>query len=55
MEASDNKVEGGSRRVPTGIGFVTPTSKFKRRMVSAIRDFQPGCGREAASNSGLSR
>ncbi|KAH1056328.1 hypothetical protein J1N35_034393 [Gossypium stocksii] len=31
------------------------TPKFKRRKVSAVWDFPPGCGRVTASNLGLSR
>ncbi|KAH1129859.1 hypothetical protein J1N35_001237 [Gossypium stocksii] len=34
---------------------VTPTSKFKRHKVSAVRDFSPRCGRVTASNLGLTK
>ncbi|KAH1114485.1 hypothetical protein J1N35_007863 [Gossypium stocksii] len=35
--------------------LVVPTLEFKRRRVSAVQDFPPGCGRMAAPNSGLSK
>ncbi|KAH1098066.1 hypothetical protein J1N35_014987 [Gossypium stocksii] len=34
---------------------VVSAPKFKRRKVSAVRDFLPGCGRVTAPNFGLSR
>ncbi|KAH1082711.1 hypothetical protein J1N35_022472 [Gossypium stocksii] len=51
--------EGSSRKVmakvPAEIERVVSTPKFKRRRVSAVRDFPPRCGRVTASNFGLSR
>ncbi|KAH1130338.1 hypothetical protein J1N35_001716 [Gossypium stocksii] len=41
--------------VTTGFEHVTIIPKFKRRKVSAIRDFPPGCGRGATTDLGLSR
>ncbi|KAH1097101.1 hypothetical protein J1N35_014022 [Gossypium stocksii] len=35
-------------------GRVASAPKFKRRKVSAIRDFPPGCGRVTAPNFGSS-
>ncbi|KAH1097028.1 hypothetical protein J1N35_013949 [Gossypium stocksii] len=32
-------------KVTTGFEHVTTMPKFKRRNVSAVRDFLPGCGR----------
>ncbi|KAH1122493.1 hypothetical protein J1N35_005653 [Gossypium stocksii] len=34
---------------------VVSAPKFKRRRVSVVRDFPPGCGRVTASNFGLCR
>ncbi|KAH1122195.1 hypothetical protein J1N35_005355 [Gossypium stocksii] len=53
MEASDNRTEGGHGRVSTGSALAVSTPKFKRRRVSAVRDFPPGYGRVTASNNGL--
>ncbi|KAH1097516.1 hypothetical protein J1N35_014437 [Gossypium stocksii] len=53
MEASDIKTEGGHGRVSTESVLAVSTPKFKRRSVSAVRDFLPGCGRVTASNYGL--
>ncbi|KAH1082661.1 hypothetical protein J1N35_022422 [Gossypium stocksii] len=39
--------------VPTGYEHLAATPKFKRRKVSAVRDFPPGCGRVTASKFGL--
>ncbi|KAH1122040.1 hypothetical protein J1N35_005200 [Gossypium stocksii] len=41
--------------VTTGFEHVTTTPKFKRRKVSAIRDFSPGYGRGATTDFGLNR
>ncbi|KAK5833510.1 hypothetical protein PVK06_017354 [Gossypium arboreum] len=38
-----------------GSGRVAFAPKFKRRRVSAVRDFPPGCGRVTTPNFGLSR
>ncbi|KAH1129671.1 hypothetical protein J1N35_001049 [Gossypium stocksii] len=51
--------KGGSSKevrikAPTVFKGVASTPKFKRRKVSAIRDFSPGCGRVATPNLGLS-
>ncbi|KAH1122565.1 hypothetical protein J1N35_005725 [Gossypium stocksii] len=35
--------------------LVVPVPKFKRRRVSAVCDFPPGCGRVATPNSGSSK
>ncbi|KAH1082914.1 hypothetical protein J1N35_022675 [Gossypium stocksii] len=40
-------------RAPVEIERVVTTLKFKRRKVSAVRDFLPGCRRVSASDSGL--
>ncbi|KAH1046785.1 hypothetical protein J1N35_037569 [Gossypium stocksii] len=42
-------------KVPAVIKHVAFSPKFKRRRVSVVRDFPPGCGRVTASNLGLSR
>ncbi|KAH1082456.1 hypothetical protein J1N35_022217 [Gossypium stocksii] len=39
----------------TGFEHVTTTPKFKRRNVSTVRDFLPGCEREATTDLGLHR
>ncbi|KAK5802909.1 hypothetical protein PVK06_030541 [Gossypium arboreum] len=41
--------------MPTGSGRVVSAPKFKRRRVSAVRDFLPGCGRVTAPNFVLIR
>ncbi|KAH1039830.1 hypothetical protein J1N35_041573, partial [Gossypium stocksii] len=41
--------------VTTGFEHITTTPKFKRRKVSAVRDFLPGCGRGATTDFGLNR
>ncbi|KAH1098413.1 hypothetical protein J1N35_015334 [Gossypium stocksii] len=53
MEASDNRIEGGRGRATTGSELMISTPKFKRRSVSVVRDFPPGCERTTASNYGL--
>ncbi|KAH1097701.1 hypothetical protein J1N35_014622 [Gossypium stocksii] len=53
MEASDNWIEGGRGRVTTRSALAVSTPKFKRRSVSAVRDFLSGCGRMTAPNYGL--
>ncbi|KAH1115118.1 hypothetical protein J1N35_008496 [Gossypium stocksii] len=50
---------GGSNKkvmtvLPTGNGVVLSAPKFKRRKVSAIQDFLPGCGRIIAPKCRLS-
>ncbi|KAH1122032.1 hypothetical protein J1N35_005192 [Gossypium stocksii] len=55
MEASNGQSEERSGRVPVEIENVISTPKFKRRRVSAVRDFSPGYRRVTASNFGLSR
>ncbi|KAH1073549.1 hypothetical protein J1N35_025877 [Gossypium stocksii] len=42
-------------KVMTGFEHVTSMPKCKRRKVSAIRDFLPGCGRGATMDLGLNR
>ncbi|KAH1073203.1 hypothetical protein J1N35_025531 [Gossypium stocksii] len=42
-------------KVTMGFEHVTTIPKFKRRKVSAVRDFLPGCGRGATTNHGLNR
>ncbi|KAH1056837.1 hypothetical protein J1N35_034902 [Gossypium stocksii] len=39
--------------VSTKYEHVITTPKFKRRKVSAVRDFPPGCGRVATTDLGL--
>ncbi|KAH1120941.1 hypothetical protein J1N35_004101 [Gossypium stocksii] len=41
--------------VTTGFEHVTTILKFKRRKVSAVRDFLSGCGRWATMDHGLNR
>ncbi|KAH1047524.1 hypothetical protein J1N35_038308 [Gossypium stocksii] len=41
--------------VMMGFEHVTTTPKFKRRKVSAVLDFSPGCGRGATIDFGLNR
>ncbi|KAH1031553.1 hypothetical protein J1N35_043727 [Gossypium stocksii] len=53
MEASDNQTVGGRGSVTTGSALAVSTPKFKRRSVSIVRDFPPGCGRPTASNYSL--
>ncbi|KAH1039548.1 hypothetical protein J1N35_041291 [Gossypium stocksii] len=53
MEASDNRTERGRGRVSTGSALAVSTPKFKRRRVSAVRDFLSGCGRVTTSNYDL--
>ncbi|KAH1091931.1 hypothetical protein J1N35_019188 [Gossypium stocksii] len=55
MEANGGQSEGGSGGVPTENGLVVSAPKFKRRKVSAVRDFSPGCRRVTASNFELCR
>ncbi|KAH1098283.1 hypothetical protein J1N35_015204 [Gossypium stocksii] len=55
MEASDIQTERGHGRVSTGMALTVSTPKFKRRSVSAVRDFPSGCGRVTVSNYGLTR
>ncbi|KAH1122076.1 hypothetical protein J1N35_005236 [Gossypium stocksii] len=55
MEASDNRTERGCGRVSTASALAVSTPKFKRRRVSAVRDFPPRCGRVTVSNYGLTR
>ncbi|KAH1056253.1 hypothetical protein J1N35_034318 [Gossypium stocksii] len=43
--AGDSHSEGGSERVRTRNGLVTPAPRFKQRKVSAVEDFLPGCSR----------
>ncbi|KAH1047632.1 hypothetical protein J1N35_038416, partial [Gossypium stocksii] len=50
MEESDNQTERGYGRVSTGSALAVSTPKFKRRRVSAVRDFSQRCGRVTASN-----
>ncbi|KAH1091644.1 hypothetical protein J1N35_018901 [Gossypium stocksii] len=45
-------IKGGHGRVSTGSALAVFTPKFKRRRVSAITDFLPGCRRVTASNYG---
>ncbi|KAH1114410.1 hypothetical protein J1N35_007788 [Gossypium stocksii] len=47
MVASSGSSEEGSGRVPTRNGLVAPAPRFKRRNVSMVWDFSPGCGRVA--------
>ncbi|KAH1122043.1 hypothetical protein J1N35_005203 [Gossypium stocksii] len=42
-------------KVITEFEHVTTMPKFKRRKVSAIRDFLPGCGRGVIANFRLNR
>ncbi|KAH1064036.1 hypothetical protein J1N35_029023 [Gossypium stocksii] len=42
-------------KVPAENVHIAFTPKFKRRKVSAVRDFPPGYGRGTASDFGLSR
>ncbi|KAH1122471.1 hypothetical protein J1N35_005631 [Gossypium stocksii] len=42
-------------KVTTGFEHVTSMLKFKRRKVSAIQDFLPGCGRGATTDFRLNR
>ncbi|KAH1107671.1 hypothetical protein J1N35_011439 [Gossypium stocksii] len=42
-------------KVPAENVRIISTPKFKRRRVSAVRDFSPGCERVTASNFGLTR
>ncbi|KAH1083032.1 hypothetical protein J1N35_022793 [Gossypium stocksii] len=51
-EASSNKV---MVVVSAENKLVALALKFKRRRVSMIRDFPPGCGRVATPNSGSSK
>ncbi|KAH1082774.1 hypothetical protein J1N35_022535 [Gossypium stocksii] len=51
-EASSNKV---MIVMPAENELVAPAPKFKRRRVSAVRDFPLGCGRVAAPNFGSSK
>ncbi|KAA3488295.1 ty3-gypsy sub-class retrotransposonable element polyprotein [Gossypium australe] len=44
MEASGGNTKGKSIGGQKGSGLVISTPKFKRRVVSAVRDFPPGCG-----------
>ncbi|KAH1064052.1 hypothetical protein J1N35_029039 [Gossypium stocksii] len=53
FEASDNRTEEGCGRVTTGSALAVSTPKFKRRSVSAVRDFPPRYGRATTSNYGL--
>ncbi|KAH1045907.1 hypothetical protein J1N35_036691 [Gossypium stocksii] len=53
METSDNRIEGGCGIVSTGSTVAVSSHKFKRRSVSSVRDFSPGCRRVTASNYGL--
>lgn len=51
----DLGMEGSGKRFlenGVGIGLDGPPLKFKKRRVSAIRDFPPGCGRNAAPIDG---
>ncbi|KAH1114854.1 hypothetical protein J1N35_008232 [Gossypium stocksii] len=41
--------------VTTRFEHVTTIPEFKRRKVSAVRDFPPGCGRGATTDHGLNR
>ncbi|KAH1031849.1 hypothetical protein J1N35_044023, partial [Gossypium stocksii] len=41
--------------VMTGFEHVTTIPKFKRRKVSTVRDFPPGCRRGATTDFGLNR
>ncbi|KAH1031746.1 hypothetical protein J1N35_043920 [Gossypium stocksii] len=50
MEASDIQTEGGRGRVSTGSTLAVSTPKFKRRSVSAVKDFPLGYGRVTVSN-----
>ncbi|KAA3479845.1 histone-lysine N-methyltransferase, H3 lysine-9 specific SUVH6-like [Gossypium australe] len=45
----------GAAKVPAETVHIASTPKFKRRRVSAVRDFLPRCGRVSASNFGLAR
>jgi len=45
MEASGSRSEGVSIKDPKGSRLAVSTPKFKRRAVSAVWDFPPGCGR----------
>ncbi|KAH1046723.1 hypothetical protein J1N35_037507, partial [Gossypium stocksii] len=42
-------------KVTTGFEHVTTIPKFKRRKVSAIQDFLPGCGRGTTMDFRLNR
>ncbi|KAH1097590.1 hypothetical protein J1N35_014511 [Gossypium stocksii] len=42
-------------KVTMGFEHVTTIPKFKRRKVSAVRDFPPGCRRGATMDHGLNR
>ncbi|KAH1129676.1 hypothetical protein J1N35_001054 [Gossypium stocksii] len=55
IKASDNQTEGGRGRVSTGSARTVCTPKFRRRRLSAVKDFSPGCGRLTASNYSLTR
>ncbi|KAH1039825.1 hypothetical protein J1N35_041568 [Gossypium stocksii] len=49
--ASDKEIA----KVTTGFEHVTTMPKFKRRKVSAVRDFLPRCRRGATTDFGLNR
>ncbi|KAE8727740.1 Histone-lysine N-methyltransferase, H3 lysine-9 specific SUVH5 [Hibiscus syriacus] len=46
--ASGGHSEARLGRVPSENGHIAPAPMFKKRNVSAVRDFPPGCGRLAA-------
>ncbi|KAA3473788.1 reverse transcriptase [Gossypium australe] len=50
MEASGTELKGKAIGDHKRSGFAIPTPKFKRRAVSAIRDFPPGCGPSSGEN-----
>ena len=50
MEASGSDLKGKAIGGQKGSGFAIPTPKFKRRAVSAVRDFPPGCGPSSGEN-----
>ena len=50
MEASGSDLKRKSIGEQKGSGFAIPTPKFKRRAVSAVQDFPPGCGPSSGEN-----
>ncbi|KAH1123072.1 hypothetical protein J1N35_006232 [Gossypium stocksii] len=50
MEKGDSSGKEMTTNKTTGFEHVISTPKFKRRKVSAVRDFPPGCGRGATTN-----
>ncbi|KAH1030979.1 hypothetical protein J1N35_043153 [Gossypium stocksii] len=55
MEKGDSSSKEMTTNKTTGFEHVISTPKFKRRKVSVVRDFLPGCGRGAKTNLELNR